>query len=234
MEQLLKKIEFSVTDGDHLILTGDIISKGPDSGGVVDLARELGASCVRGNHEDRILLLRHEMITMNTLLAGDEKNVKLHEPSEKEAKERALARSLSEEQARWLEACPVILDVGSVQGIGQVVVVHAGLVPGVELEKQDPSTVMTMRTMDLDTHVPSEKTEGMSWAKVSCLLGFDPDPSVLTCSSRCLINTNPSFTLASNLHMQTLALKQRPLFTVTMPRQALRSGHIPRVLTPVV
>ncbi|OOQ85699.1 Ser/Thr protein phosphatase family [Penicillium brasilianum] len=174
LEQLLKKIEFSVTDGDHLILTGDIINKGPDSGGVVDLARELGASCVRGNHEDRILLLRHEMITMNTLLAGDEKNVKLHEPSEKEAKERALARSLSEEQARWLEACPVILNVGSVQGIGQVVVVHAGLVPGVELEKQDPSTVMTMRTMDLDTHVPSEKTEGMSWAKM-----FDKHQSIL-------------------------------------------------------
>ncbi|KAJ5381645.1 uncharacterized protein N7496_004073 [Penicillium cataractarum] len=174
VDQLLKKIEFSTTDGDHLILTGDIINKGPDSAGVVDLARKLGASCVRGNHEDRILLLRHEMVTMNTLLTGDEKNVKLHEPSEKEAKERALARSLSDDQARWLEACPVILNVGLVQGMGQVVVVHAGLVPGVDLEKQDPSTVMTMRTIDLNTHVPSESTEGMSWAKM-----FDKHQSIL-------------------------------------------------------
>jgi hypothetical protein len=169
VDRLLKKIEFSTTDGDHLILTGDIINKGPDSAGVVDLARELGASCVRGNHEDRIMLLRHEMVMMNTLLTGDEKNVKLHEPSEKEAKERALARSLSDEQARWLDACPVILNIGLIPGMGQVVVVHAGLVPGVELERQDPSTVMTMRTIDLDTHVPSESSEGLNWAKVSRL-----------------------------------------------------------------
>lgn len=172
MVKLLDKVEFSTADGDHLILTGDIINKGPDSGGVVDLARELGASCVRGNHEDRILLLRHEMVTMGTLSTGDEKNVKLHEPSENEALERALARSLTDEQARWLNSCPVILDVGLIPGMGQVVVVHAGLVPGVELEKQDPSTVMTMRTLDLDTHVPSDSSEGMNWAKVSFLSIF--------------------------------------------------------------
>lgn len=171
--QLLKKVEFSTADGDHLIFTGDIINKGPDSAGVVDLARELGASCVRGNHEDRILLLRHEMVTMNTLLTGDEKNVKLHEPSEKEAKERTLARSLSDEQARWLDACPVILEVGFITGMGRVVVVHAGLVPGVELEKQDPLTVMTMRTIDLDTHVPNPSAEGMNWAKVSYLFAYE-------------------------------------------------------------
>lgn len=173
MVKLLDKIEFSTADGDHLILTGDIISKGPDSGGVVDLARELGASCVRGNHEDRILLLRHDlMVTMDAPSTGDEKNVKLREPSEKEALERALAQSLTDEQARWLNSCPVILDVGLIPGMGQVVVVHAGLVPGVELEKQDPFTVMTMRTLDLDTHVPSDSSEGMNWAKVSFLSIF--------------------------------------------------------------
>jgi hypothetical protein len=50
--------------------------------------------------------------------------------------------------------------------MGPVVVVHAGLVPDVELEKQDPSSVMTMRTIDLETHVPSPKKKGMNWAKV--------------------------------------------------------------------
>jgi hypothetical protein len=57
--------------------------------------------------------------------------------------------------------------------MGQVVVVHAGLVPGVGLDRQDPSTVMTMRTIDLDTHVPSESSEGLNWAKVSKLSSFD-------------------------------------------------------------
>ena len=38
-----------------------------------------------------------------------------------------------------------------------MVVVHAGLVPGVPLQNQDPRSVMVMRTIDLHSHVPSEK-----------------------------------------------------------------------------
>ena len=53
--KLLDKVQFD-RDMDHLILAGDMISKGPDSAGVLDLVMELGASAVRGNHEDRILL----------------------------------------------------------------------------------------------------------------------------------------------------------------------------------
>ncbi|EPS34844.1 hypothetical protein PDE_09808 [Penicillium oxalicum 114-2] len=162
---LLDKIEFSTADGDHLILTGDLINKGPDSTGVVDLARDLGASCVRGNHEDRILLLRHEIEAQETSPAND-KTLKSHEPSDKETKELELARSLSADQVKWLDACPVILNVGQIPDMGQVVVVHAGLVPGVELEKQDPSTAMTMRTIDLDTHFPSPSNKGIAWAKM--------------------------------------------------------------------
>ncbi|OQE21503.1 hypothetical protein PENFLA_c014G04659 [Penicillium flavigenum] len=162
--QLLEKAAFNQEGGDHLIFVGDMINKGPDSTGVVDLARQHSASSVRGNHEDRILLLRQEMVKTNTLANPDaEKGSGF---SSKELGERALARSLSDEQAQWLENCPVILNVGQVPGMGQVVVVHAGLIPGIELEKQDPSSVMTMRTIDLDTHVPSPKKNGMNWAKM--------------------------------------------------------------------
>src|ERR1700761_5339138 len=52
---LLQKVESNVLT-DHIIFTGNLVFKGPDSKGVVDLARTLGASCVRGNHEDRTLL----------------------------------------------------------------------------------------------------------------------------------------------------------------------------------
>ncbi|KAJ5794914.1 Molybdenum cofactor biosynthesis MoeB [Penicillium paradoxum] len=168
---LLKKVSFDQKRGDHLIFVGDMINKGPDSAGVVDLAREHSASSVRGNHEDRILLLRNEMVKSGTLAAaaGEESSL-----SSQERDERALARSLSDEQVQWLENCPVILNVGPVPKMGQVVVVHAGLVPGVELEKQDLLSVMTMRTIDLDTHVPSPKKKGMNWAKM-----FDKHQSVL-------------------------------------------------------
>ena len=77
-----------------------------------------------------------------------------------------LARSLSQKEIDYLAACPVILKLGRLNGMGEVQVVHAGLVPGVDLENQDPIGVMSMRTMDLKTHVPSSKSDGMPWNKV--------------------------------------------------------------------
>ncbi|OQE19440.1 hypothetical protein PENSTE_c015G09556 [Penicillium steckii] len=177
LSELLEKVSFSNKDGDHLIFTGDLINKGPDSAGVVDLARELSASCVRGNHEDRVLLLRKEMIETKTFAEDQDIGKDLY--TKKELEERALARLLSEEQAQWLGDCPVILNVGQIPSMGQVVVAHAGLVPGVELEKQDPSLVMTMRTIDVDTHVPSESHDGLKWAKL-----FDKHQSILEKSLR--------------------------------------------------
>ena len=177
--QLLDKVSFSAEDGDHLIFTGDLINKGPDSIGVVDLARELSASCVRGNHEDRVLLLRREMAATNTLEGPDEVGSYFY--TNRETRERALARSLNDEHAHWLDTCPVILDVGQIPGMGRVAVVHGGLVPGVELEKQDPLSVMTMRTIDLETHMPSPSSEGMNWAKVRRLIARRGFFSILFC-----------------------------------------------------
>lgn len=175
MLKLLDKVSFSHEDGDHLILTGDVINKGPDSGGVVDLARELEASCVRGNHEDRILLQWKDIQQQETVNSTDQAGIEQKGEeffSAKQLKERDLARSLTEKQVQWLNACPVILNVGQVPGVGQVVVAHGGLVPGIELEKQDPSAVMTMRTIDKGTHVPSSSSKGVPWAKVRPCLPF--------------------------------------------------------------
>jgi hypothetical protein len=162
VEKLLKKVSFD-TSSDHLILTGDMINKGPKSGGVVDLARELGASCVRGNHEDRILLERSDM-KLHTNEASDQEYTVVSDTAE-----RKVAKSLTDEQAAWLQECPVILKVGVITDMGEVAVVHGGLVPGVPLERQELSSVMSMRTIDLDTHVPSASKDGIPWFKVSLL-----------------------------------------------------------------
>ncbi|KAE8386343.1 Metallo-dependent phosphatase-like protein [Aspergillus alliaceus] len=161
--RLLEETSFN-PDADHLIFTGDMINKGPDSLGVVELARQYSASCVRGNHEDRVLSLRHNMIAANTM--GDEflDDANLHRGQY--TRERKLAREMSDEQAEWLDTCPVVLNVGQIKGMGQVVVVHAGLVPGVELDKQDPYSVMNMLTVDTDTHVPSASRKGTKWTKL--------------------------------------------------------------------
>jgi hypothetical protein len=160
---LLKKIGFDEKH-DHLILAGDMVSKGPDSAGVVDLAVKLGATGVRGNHEDRLILANTAMekdIVAEYLNTEEVADVL----SPRDIKDRELIQELGKKRIKWLENCPVILRIGKVADLGEVVVVHAGLAPGVELEKQDPLAVMTMRTVGED-HLPSEEHDGHPWTKV--------------------------------------------------------------------
>ncbi|KAG5291870.1 serine/threonine phosphatase [Histoplasma ohiense] len=169
LETLLQNVNFEPRQGDHLIFTGDLIAKGPKSTGVVDLARKFHASCVRGNHEDRVLLTRRhiqaEASTKSERSAAEEPD-QIDDDIEPANRERALANELTDEQAKWLDACPVMLKVGFIKHMGEVVVVHGGLVPGIDLESQDPTTVMSMRTIDIFSHVPSASSKGVSWTKL--------------------------------------------------------------------
>jgi len=169
---LLDKVKFD-EKRDHLILAGDMISKGPDSAGVVDLAIKLGATGVRGNHEDRTILAYDDMVAdhlpMDAPGPSEEKDKSqdaLEEVSfnHGDYKDRALVRVLGEKRIKWLKKFPVILRVGRLGSLGEVVVVHAGLAPGVALKKQDPFQVMNMRT--IKDGVPSEEREGLGWMTV--------------------------------------------------------------------
>lgn len=198
---LLSKIDYD-KHNDHIILAGDIISKGPSSPEVVDLAISVSASCVRGNHEDRVLLARQNLQSLsltyhqpnkpstekkpdNEILRraiasptadaadkskkGKKKQEKKQESDDRDRFSPAdvdLARSLSISQITYLAACPVILNLGLIPPLGTVQVVHAGLVPGIRLQSQDPFSVMYMRTIDLDTHIPSPLYEGIPWYKL--------------------------------------------------------------------
>ena len=187
---LLSEVQFEART-DHLIFAGDFLSKGPSSSAVIDLAMSAKASCVRGNHEDRILLAYRDMYSHRlteeqkefkkskaptppapgmpeNMIQNDDEVPNLVDESFEHgnAVDRELAGNLTKKQMDWTAKCPVILDVGPINGLGHLHVVHAGLIPGVRLEKQDPMGVMHMRTIDLDTHVPSSSAEGMPWFKV--------------------------------------------------------------------
>lgn len=191
LTKLLAKLKFnSVTD--HIIATGDMTNKGPSSDVVVQTLMNLNASAVRGNHEDRVLLawkgMHRKQLALQptasqhplprsppdedtpTTEADDLLDIQLANTEtftrSKEYKDRLLAKKLGKKAMKWLESHPVILKVGEVQGLGNVVVVHGGLVPGVKLERQDPYSVMNMRTIDLRTRVPSEAHRGLCWSKL--------------------------------------------------------------------
>lgn len=185
MIALLTEVAYNARH-DHLILVGDLISKGPNSPAVVDQAISMRASCVRGNHEDRVLLAYRDLnspgLSARSSLgkptppspgpfkggkpAIPEKELDAERFAHGDDVDRELARSLSQRQIDYLAACPVILKLGYVRGMGELQVVHAGLVPGLDLEKQDPMGAMYMRTMDLETLVPSSSSHGTPWNKV--------------------------------------------------------------------
>src|SRR5579883_3083407 len=61
LDALLVRVAFSL--GDRLVFVGDLIARGPDSLGVLDIARRTGAVLVRGNHEEKILRWRAEKLS---------------------------------------------------------------------------------------------------------------------------------------------------------------------------
>ncbi|ORY67435.1 calcineurin-like phosphoesterase [Pseudomassariella vexata] len=156
LKALLTKAGYSKTRGDHVIFTGDLVAKGPDSSGVVALAMEIGASAVRGNHEDRVLLAYENMNTLHVgtsdeqeepVAAGDQDDMAEPAFSHGDYKARSVAQTLTSAQRSWLSQLPVILKLGRIPSYGDMVVVHAGLVPNIPLENQDPWAVMNMRTL---------------------------------------------------------------------------------------
>ncbi|KAK3693968.1 Metallo-dependent phosphatase-like protein [Podospora appendiculata] len=149
LQALLHKTNHDSTT-DHVILVGDLVTKGPESVGVVQLAMDLGASAVRGNHEDKVLRLATTTTTTDA-------TVSIPNPGD----HTAVARALSNAQRAWLSSLPLILRIATSPAsasapapwnAAELIVVHAGLVPGVPLAKQDPWAVMKMRSLVYDHH----------------------------------------------------------------------------------
>ncbi|KYF82130.1 hypothetical protein BE11_13780 [Sorangium cellulosum] len=127
LARLIEHVGFA--SGDRVVMVGDMIVRGPDPCGTLDLLRELGAISVRGNHEDRLLRWR----------AGrsDPRGEPLGELS------KETAQQLRKRDWAWLETLPYWLDLPE-HGLR---VVHAGMIPGLPIERQDPHTLMYVRCL---------------------------------------------------------------------------------------
>src|SRR5215472_5244349 len=91
LEDLLEKVEFD-SDRDRLVFVGDVVARGPDSRGVLDLIDSLQAAVVRGNHEEKVLLGRRRLDRID-------------------GEHRKIAEKLSARQWRQLEATPLWIDL---------------------------------------------------------------------------------------------------------------------------
>jgi calcineurin-like phosphoesterase family protein len=139
LEALLEQVRF-VEGTDRLVLVGDVVVKGPDPHGALALARRLGATITRGNHEPRLLAWRQR----GTPLGPEHERV---------------ARELSEEEWGILEEMPLWLDLPD----HDVRVVHAGVPPGVPLKSAPAEALLTMRTVGVDRSWSDHPDEGPLW-----------------------------------------------------------------------
>lgn len=142
---------------DRLILLGDLIDRGPDPAGTVKLAREIGAECIMGNHEEKALRWRrHEKIK-----ALWEANNSIHpyiNPMRAIHPDRlAQWAAIPDKDWDWIETWPCYIHINDAW-----TAVHAGCFPGVDVERQKTNDLMRIRYIDpvrMKVVAPTKKGE---------------------------------------------------------------------------
>ena len=137
--------EVQAGPGDEVYLVGDLVAKGPDSQGVVQLCRERGFQAVLGNHDAAVLHARD----------GTNKW------PPRETHLDVVARFTAEDFA-YLEALPLWRRLEA----QDVIVVHGGLLPNVPLEAQARDVCISLRSIRPDGTPSRRVDDGAPWASL--------------------------------------------------------------------
>ena len=161
LKALLKKCDYH--PGDVVVFLGDLVCKGPDSLSVVQLAREVGALGVRGNHDFEVVRW-HQAIKSGA------------DPPVIGSEHYYVASALSTADLKWLYSLPWYISSSHLNAL----FVHAGLVSGIQLAKQNPRLMMNMRSILPDGTVTSKFFNNWPWARLwdgpqTVFFGHDAD-----------------------------------------------------------
>jgi len=147
LQDLLRVAEVDAR-ADRVILVGDLVAKGPDSVGVVALARERGFEAVLGNHDAKVLKMGREGGDLSPLVSPRE--------------HAYVAAHLTAPDWQYLRDLPTYLLLPHLNTI----VVHAGLVPGVPLEQQERRYLLNLRSITPEGEPSKRVDEGVPWASL--------------------------------------------------------------------
>jgi hypothetical protein len=146
LQDLLLKVK--VKPCDVVILLGDLVAKGPRSHDVIQMAMDIGALSVRGNHDQEVIRRATSKSIINVRSQKD--NSRGGPGSSPGGKNRKalnehvrIASELTPVQWDWMQKLPYFLksdDLGAL-------FVHAGFQSDADLSDQDPWVMMTMRSM---------------------------------------------------------------------------------------
>jgi hypothetical protein len=146
-EQLLRACDWRPDA--EVIFVGDLVGRGPEPGAVIDLARDIGARSVLGNHEQAWLRFRDD-----TARGGP--------ASELGPRDEEAALGLAERHWDFLSGLPFYIRLPE----AGIVVVHAGLEPAVELEEQDTEVMMNIRSIRPDGSWSGANDDGVPWSSL--------------------------------------------------------------------
>ena len=153
----LKEILAQVSEGAKLVFLGDYVDRGSQSREVVELVRSLGATCLRGNHEDMLCAPDPHPWLSN---GGASTVLSYKHPLTGELDPVALQADMD-----WFQSLPRI------HTDAHRVYVHAGVIPSVGLGEQPESVTQWFRYpegMDVgwrDKHVVHGHTPGVFQGK---------------------------------------------------------------------
>jgi len=170
-----------ITSFRYVVLVGDLGNKGPSSARVVRYVRQTdGWYAVRGNHDDGALLAalgdekRRNKLKYRWVLEGEQRGC-VGERSPTESLDINAAGEdedvvLSDNDVAWMAELPYTIRIprGLLAADGDekrssisadnllaeadTLVVHAGLIPGVELQDQTIKTMITLRNVDVSSN----------------------------------------------------------------------------------
>lgn len=124
-------------EADRLVLLGDLLDRGPDPIGCMRFAREVGAECILGNHEEAHLRYRKHA------LRREAEPGYVHPMRPFGHQRQREHEQLGAPDWEFLTGLPTLLDLG----LG-FVAVHAGLLPGKTLEEQPDRARLRLRYVD--------------------------------------------------------------------------------------
>jgi hypothetical protein len=147
LKELHRIVSRAYPDADHWHL-GDLVDRGPDSGGCVDYVMREFDGGVRGNHEDTIL--NAWFARQNRIARGEKIG-----PHPNPDKERTLSQ-LDKEKVEYLKKLPhlhVFDDLG-------LILVHGGLIPNRSLYAQPPKVCIRAQMIKPDDPTASGRWWG--------------------------------------------------------------------------
>jgi predicted phosphodiesterase len=134
--KLLDLVKYSPSQ-DKLISCGDLVEKGPHSDRVVDFFRLTpNTLSVKGNHEEGLIRYwKHEKKKRS--------NPQYRNPMKTYEDRISCLKTISDEGMEYLDSLPWFLRFSVSQK--KYVVVHGGILPGVEVEDMDPNMICRLR-----------------------------------------------------------------------------------------